>query len=446
MARLLFFLLTFSYFACDAQEGTIILTRSNIPVTGEAELNYRVHFKKGEVYVIKVYQKHVDIELSLYDAANGKISSTDLADGQKGTDRLEYAPTSTGKYRINIRSVLAEPVPDGLISLNIVRLSGKEIKRRKDIAKALQTENEKEISTRDIRHFWAAFDALASAKTYRDSVGIIQRKYLDSATNGLKEFMKVRYFSAEFYTDRIRKYKKFYESVRKNTLLFSDPERLSDIIRQTRLLYPDGKTAKIALTIGPMSSGGTISNDYVLIGLEMIAGDQHCDVSEISNENLKSDILSRVNEADVLSFVRETIAHEYIHTQQVVPSPTACECVLLEHVIKEGVASFISEKLIMKRKGETASRASQYATANEKDLWQELKSELCTKNLQHWLFNATSSKDRPGDLGYRMGYKIAEAFYQHAEDKKAAIKEMIACDNPLLFLDKSKYDLKFRKE
>lgn len=48
----------------------------------------------------------------------------------------------------------------------------------------------------------------------------------------------------------------------------------------------------------------------------MLAGDKACDVSEIPSENLKSDILARSGEADVLNFVNETISHGYIYIQQ----------------------------------------------------------------------------------------------------------------------------------
>ena len=62
--------------------------------------------------------------------------------------------------------------------------------------------------------------------------------------------------------------------------------------------------------------------------------------------------------------------------------------------------------------------------------------------MQNWLFNASTSKERPGDLGYRIGYKIAETFYNSQSDKTKAIREMIEMDNLLISLDKSKYDLK----
>jgi len=427
-----------------AQDISPSLIGQKISFTGDHEINYKANFKKGGIYLIQVYQENIDVEISLYDEVNQKILSTDLADGNKGTDKLEYAPSLSGVYRINIKSVSPKPIQNGMVRITLDRLSQAEILRRRKIAKGLEAENAKNISSVDIIHFWEAFDALKEAKTYGDSVKVIQRQYLDRATNGLKEFMKVRYFSAEFYTDRIKKYNKFYRSVRANTQLFLSPEKLSDIIEHTRLLYPEGKPAKVALTIGPMSSGGTISNDYVLIGLEMIAGDKNCNVSEITNENLKSDILSRSDQAGVQNFVHETIAHEYIHTQQRPIKTSACQCILLEQVIKEGVASFISESLIMRRKHENKSRAAVYASANEESLWKELKGELCATGLQNWLYNAAGSKKRPGDLGYRIGYKIAESFYINAADKNTAVKEMVETDNPLLFLDKSKYDLKFR--
>ena len=138
------------------------------------------------------------------------------------------------------------------------------------------------------------------------------------------------------------------------------------------------------------------------------------------------------------------VAHEYIHTQQKNINISACQCRLLEHILKEGIASYISEKLIMKRNGEVQSRASIYANANEKKLWNDLKKELCSNDFSNWLYNGSTSKELPGDLGYRIGYKIAESFYENSADKNEAVKELIEMDNPLIFLDRSKYDLKFR--
>ena len=415
-----------------------------IAFDGKEDLNYTLPFEKGKIYLIKVYQENIDIEINLYNSDNQKISSTDVADGNKGYDKLEYSPENTGEYRINIKSVSPKPVSNGIVRINIGTLSKSEIEWRAKQSEELKKENSKDITTVDIQHFWEAYDKLKYSKSYQDSVHTIQKYYLDRGTSGLKEFEKVRYFSAEFFVERIKKYKKYYESVRDNTVSISKSDNFKSIVSEFTGLYPKSKPAKIAFTIGPVSTGGTISGHYLLIGVEMFAGDKNSDVSEITNENLKADIVSRSNLEDVINYVKETVVHEYIHTQQVPVRKEACQCSLLENVIKEGVASYISEKLMMMRKEEVKSRAALYANANEKQLWQEMKNELCTANPQNWLFNAASSKDRPGDLGYRIGYKIAEAYYKNAIDKEKAIKEMIEMDNPLIFLDKSKYDLKFR--
>ncbi|MGH1516026.1 DUF2268 domain-containing putative Zn-dependent protease [Chryseobacterium sp. JK1] len=415
-----------------------------IAFDGKEELNYILSFEKEKTYVIKVYQENIDIEINLYNSDNQKISSVDVADGSKGYDKLEYSPEKNGEYRVNIKSVSPNPVSNGIVRIHIRTLDKSEIEWRAKQSEDLKKEDVKDITTIDIQHFWDAYDKLKYSKSYQDSVQTIQKYYLDRGTNGLKEFEKVRYFSAEFFVERIKKYKKYYTSVRDNSISISKSEKFKTIISEFAEFYPKSKPAKIAFTIGPVSTGGTISGHYLLIGVEMFAGDKNSDLSEITNENLKADIESRSNLKDVINYVKETVVHEYIHTQQVPVNKYACQCNLLENVIKEGVASYISEELIMNRKEEVKSRAALYANANEKQLWEEMKSELCTKNPQNWLFNAASSKDRPGDLGYRIGYKIAEAYYKNTVDKEKAIKEMIEMDNPMIFLDKSKYDLKFR--
>jgi uncharacterized protein YjaZ len=46
---------------------------------------------------------------------------------------------------------------------------------------------------------------------------------------------------------------------------------------------------------------------------------------------------------------------------------------------------------------------------------------------------------RPDDLGYWMGYKITKAYYDKAEDKKKAVKEMLTIRNFERFVEKSGY-------
>ena len=47
------------------------------------------------------------------------------------------------------------------------------------------------------------------------------------------------------------------------------------------------------------------------------------------------------------------------------------------------------------------------------------------KDLSKWLYQGDRSTDRPADLGYWMGYRICEAYYKRAADKKQAIREIL---------------------
>jgi uncharacterized protein YjaZ len=53
-------------------------------------------------------------------------------------------------------------------------------------------------------------------------------------------------------------------------------------------------------------------------------------------------------------------------------------------------------------------------------------------DLSKWLYNGTM--DKPGDLGYWIGYRIVKSYYQHAADKRRALREILEMTNPKAFL------------
>lgn len=50
---------------------------------------------------------------------------------------------------------------------------------------------------------------------------------------------------------------------------------------------------------------------------------------------------------------------------------------------------------------------------------------MCAKESINWLYNGGDVKDKQADLGYYMGYKIAESYYNNSDDKNKAISEII---------------------
>ena len=47
-----------------------------------------------------------------------------------------------------------------------------------------------------------------------------------------------------------------------------------------------------------------------------------------------------------------------------------------------------------------------------------------------WVYNGEGTAERPGDLGYWVGYRIAKAYYLGARDKSAALRDILTFADP----------------
>ncbi|MBC7808379.1 MAG: hypothetical protein H7145_19775 [Akkermansiaceae bacterium] len=65
------------------------------------------------------------------------------------------------------------------------------------------------------------------------------------------------------------------------------------------------------------------------------------------------------------------------------------------------------------------------------------------KDISNWFYQGDRAKDRPADLGYYIGYKICEAYYERAKDKNAAVRAMLETTDVAAFLKASGYAEKF---
>ncbi|WP_299674680.1 DUF2268 domain-containing putative Zn-dependent protease [uncultured Dokdonia sp.] len=304
----------------------------------------------------------------------------------------------------------------------------------------LQAQNSTTVQTKDITHFWEAFDALSTCKTNTDSIQTMQRLYLDRATRGLKDFAKVRDFTADGFVEVIATYPKYYQSIRANTLTISKIlSELEGIVTAFKNVYPRFEEKGICFAIGMLNTGGTISEDFLLIGSEIAASTNATDLSEIDNDAFKKVLSSGTS---VKQKIRNMIAHEYVHTQQkIMYSDNAVKCSLLKNTLEEGQCDFIGELLAG---GQINTIAKSYGDQHEEALWNSFKNELCNVSDENWLYNFTTVKEEPADLGYYIGYQITKSYYEQAIDKQQAIIDILEMDNPLHFLQMSGYDQKFK--
>lgn len=404
-----------------------------------SNLLYQLHFKKRGLYKISVLQQGIDVTLILKDNKNNTLIEKDSPNGINGLEQFEFRPSETANYTLTIKRLDKEGNPEsGKVSIKVKEYTSSEIKELKKIKKELEPENKKMVQNIDIDHFWEAYDNLKKCKSRKDSITSFQKIYLNRATDGLKDFIDAREFTAEKFVDAVAMMPKFYNSIRKNTLKINDiVDDLNVLVINFKNIYPQFKEKKICFAIGIVNTGGTISDDFLLIGTEIAASNKNVDLSEFTNEAFRK-VLEKGD--DVTQKIKNMVAHEYVHTQQNTQiSKNAIECNLLFSVIQEGMCDFIGELI----SGDQINKVAQeYGDAHEKELWIEFKNELCNQNDYNWLYNYESTKDRPADLGYYIGYQISKEYYNNMTDKKQAIYDILNMNDSIIFLQKSKYDQK----
>ncbi|MFT3823366.1 MAG: DUF2268 domain-containing putative Zn-dependent protease [Chitinophagaceae bacterium] len=416
-----------------------------IVIDKSSNLFYQLDLQKGGIYQVDVLQQGVAAWFALTDTNRVVLLKSKRPEDITGYLKREFSPAYSGKFVLNVKRFDdPENTDSGQISISINSLSTAEIARKNGIKKDLEPENQKNVQTADIDHFWEAFDHLKDCHSFSDSVATFQQYYLDRATDGLIEFTEVRDFTAEKFVQQVALYPLFFASIRKNTYEVKKAVPLiEEIFKRFSAIYANFKPFKVCFAIGIINTGGTVSNNFILIGTEITTSTQDVNLSEFIkyHKTNKAALLSA--KKDIIQEIRNIVAHESVHTQQKSGMDrTATRCRLLYQSIKEGSADFIGAMI---SSGQINLLAHQYGDQHEGRLWTAFKNELCNENVGNWLYNGDNTAGKPADLGYYIGYKITEAYFNNAGDKKKAIADIIEMADPLGFLELSKYDQKVKK-
>lgn len=284
------------------------------------------------------------------------------------------------------------------------------------------------VITTDIANFWDAFDKINSTKDSAAQYNYLNNFFINKGTPGLASIMEVKRYTAKSYINAINSYPLFWRSIRANTLSANKYAKKIEMgIARLKLLYPSLKPAKIYFTVGALWTPGTTHNGDVLIGSEIAMTDKNTFTKEFppSFSYLAPHFAGNpINEIVFLN------VHEYIHTQQ----KTTMGNHLLAQCVLEGIAEFIT--VIALNRPSTAPGIA-YGKVNDAAVKAAFVKEICSLNFDNWLWNDFNNAFKMRDLGYYVGYAIAEKYYQQAKDKKLAIKNMIQLDyNDEVELDK----------
>lgn len=270
-----------------------------------------------------------------------------------------------------------------------------------------------EIQTDDVTRFYQVYEAAGGRPTAQQ----IQHDYLDPGTEGLHHLMKVRNVTAERIVQAIATQPELYTGAR--TCLAALPavrDRLNAAFQKLLTLYPEAQRPPVTILVGrgkPLAISGP--GDGVQIGLEAMCAPN----ASFLNPNVK----------DRFVYV---IAHEYIHSQQDPALSNDDHPTVLERSLVEGAAEFMGEMI----SGGVSNGALRTSTVgHEKEIESKFAGDLDKTDLSDWLDNTTATT--LGELGYWVGYRIVKAYYQHARDKRAAIREIITMSDPRGFFANS---------
>lgn len=277
----------------------------------------------------------------------------------------------------------------------------------------------------DVARFWAAYDASTEA----DRAEVLQRMYLDRGTPGLQDMVVLRIGSAASLVESMRRFPGYYRAARASTLRAGEFEpQIREAFRRLEEIYPEAVYPDVYFLVGNLSTGGTTSGRGLLIGTEVYARNE-----QTPEEEMLPFMLATFGSVEALPHI---VAHELVHYQQdYAPGNT-----LLRQALNEGVADFVAE-LISGAHVNPAAHA--YADAHEAELWCEFREQMHGTDTSAWLYNGARSTDRPGDLGYNLGYRIAKAYHERAADRRRAVRDMLKIRDFGAFLEASGYGARF---
>ncbi len=274
-----------------------------------------------------------------------------------------------------------------------------------------QQPNKQVYITEDINRFWQAADSLQTTRTHADSLNIIQTVYLDRMSRGGRVFIKMKGYTAAEYLRTINRYPKYLAQLRRKTQYISQYQtKLDSVFGTLQSIIPGYKTPRVCFAIGCFRGGGTARKNLILLGTEIALADSTMDFSEFKG-NLRDNLKHGINMPNL-------VAHESIHCQQ----HHNRNSTLLSLALHEGTANFLTTLIFGRAE---LGVDLNYAAAHECELWQEFKTAADGTDISQWFYNTGTIKNRPPDLGYFIGARICEAYYNRQPDKAKAIATLL---------------------
>lgn len=267
----------------------------------------------------------------------------------------------------------------------------------------------------DVERFVVAQSMMGSGA---DAASVLQEHYLDSGSPGLAEYLKRHPMSAAQMVAAMEKHPEPYAKI----------SQWLQTVASLRTSYVTQLTKYQAVLPDAM-----FPPTYLLVG----------DYKGIAQASRVGQLVTISRSLDRPEVLLNVMLHELTHFQQARKQGFqayvglyAQKDNMLALILREGGAEFVTQLV--------AGRVSQYKglaylEAHEQELKQRFREDLARQDSKFWLWETLEQNEVPALLGYVMGFKICQAYYETATDKAAALDAILRMEDPVGFLAQSKY-------
>ena len=268
-----------------------------------------------------------------------------------------------------------------------------------------------EIHIEDVERFYKIYDAANGRPTAEQ----LQRDYIDAGSEGLHTLARLRNVTGARIAETLDRNPKIYSDARRcMAVLPRVKERVQVALGTLGRLNPESRFPPVTVVVGRGKPAGIGYPDSgIQIGLEAVCA------ADFMNPNVED------------RFVH-VISHEYVHVQQAPALAGRDDLTVLERSLLEGGAEI---DLRADFRPGWAGHFPGLTQGREKEIETAFLADQDKTDLSAWLDNSTMEK--PGDLGYWVGHRIAKSYYQHATDKRQALRDMLQMTDAKAFLAKS---------
>jgi uncharacterized protein YjaZ len=266
------------------------------------------------------------------------------------------------------------------------------------------------ISTSDIDLFWKVVDGAGGNP---DAVAF--KKYFSDGSPGVQGFIGERLVSPEHLAKVFAQERTAYLKARPNmALVQSQIPRLREDLRRYKHFYPQVLLPNVYFVVGAFNSGGTaVDGIGEIMGTEILAKD-----------------------ATALSKVAPIVAHELTHYNQ----QDAATNDLLGTALNEGSADFIAQ---LADGNNIDADQWHFGCPHEAALWEAFQHRMYATDestIVKWLFSTGKGPlNAPPFIGYWLGSRIVQSYYDHHADKRAAVAAILHMRDYGIFLRDSHY-------